>query len=108
MLGRAHALQRVNGAPLDHAHSPSHVNTSYAYLYVNLENQTYKLTMKIKVGAKKLLLCQGSHCGLFFYVASYVVPYLFLVEIGPNRTEPTRLDPKRIEFHKGIFKQEMS
>ena len=41
MLGRAHALQRVNGAPLDHAHSPSHVNTSYAYLYVNLENQTY-------------------------------------------------------------------
>ena len=41
MLGRAHALQRVNVASLDHADAPSHVNISYAYLYVNLENQTY-------------------------------------------------------------------
>ena len=44
MLGRAHALQRVNVAPLamlHHAHAPSHVNISYAYLYVYLEIQIY-------------------------------------------------------------------
>ena len=44
MLGRAHALQRVNVAPLamlDHAHAPSHVNISYAYLNVYLQIQIY-------------------------------------------------------------------
>ena len=41
MLARAHALQHVNVVPLDHAHAPSHVNNSYAYLYVNLEIQIY-------------------------------------------------------------------
>ena len=42
--------------------------------------------MKIKVGAEKLLLA---------------------LPIGDG-TQPTRPDPKRIEFHEGIFKQEMS
>ena len=45
MLGRAHALQRVNVAPLgmlNHAHAPSHVNISYAYLSVYLEILIYK------------------------------------------------------------------
>jgi len=44
MLARAHALQRVNVAPLamlHHAHAPSYVNISYAYLSVYLEILIY-------------------------------------------------------------------
>ena len=44
MLGRVHALQRVNVAllaMLHYAHVPSHVNISYAYLSVYLEILIY-------------------------------------------------------------------
>ena len=44
LLDRAHVLQRVNVAPLamlHHAHAPSHVNISYAYLFVYLQIQIY-------------------------------------------------------------------
>ena len=73
MLARAHALQRVNVAPLamlDHAHAPSHVNNLYVYLQIQIYNEDRIRSWSWETSST-----------------------LFLVEIEPNRPVPTRKEP---------------